>query len=75
MQYWRKESPEIWQEFFSHEPATLNFDRHIPIKEPALRQWEQEIAQYHKNSYGDILKRDIKIARLCNERADEVLIG
>lgn len=86
--YWKKESPEAWihfrqynivdEEMNSKYPESLEFmrnfhERHIPIKEDSLENWAKE-ADICGSTYGAMLRQDIKWARKCNERNDEVLI-
>lgn len=86
IEYWKKESPEAWLHFRnagakdmqgnSISPASdkfmLNFhEKHIPISESTLTQWQKEV---DNSSYGQSLKSDIKWAKRCNERQDEVLL-
>jgi len=74
--FWRKEDKEVWSEFLKleKEPKRKPFERHIPIDEKILHRWESEVKIHHQNSYGEVLKRDIKYARICNKRNDELLI-
>ena len=77
--YWRKDSPEHWDRFFktmNDAPESVEFrkgfiDRHIPIAEDTLKQWEKEV---DSTSYGQTLKDDISWARKCNKMQDEVLV-
>lgn len=87
--YWKKDSPEAWEHFrkagtldFETGEATYpesdafmkNFrEIHIPILEETLIQWDKE-ADICGSVYGALLRDDIKWARKCNARQDEVLV-
>jgi len=86
--YWKKDSPEAWDHFRKHNivdadmrpvyPESVDFmknfiERHGPVTEELLARWNKE-ADICGSSYGVSLRLDIKWARKCNERQDEVLI-
>lgn len=87
--YWRQDTPEAWQHLeksciiniatggnvFHDSVAFMQkfHERHIPISEEILAQWEKE-ANICGSTHGQKLKQDIKWARKCNERQDEVMV-
>lgn len=87
--YWKKDNHEAWEHFRKagirnietmqplypeSDSFMRNFhERHIPISESILEQWNKE-ADICGSSHGASLKADIKWARKCNEHQDEVLV-
>lgn len=48
------------------------YDRHIPISDSAMAQWEKELP-YHSSTYSEIFKGMIKMAKTCNKMQSEAL--
>lgn len=68
MIFWEDENRSGWGKLvFSAQ------ERHIPIKESVLAQWQTEASTLN-NSYGDWLRYAIKWAKSCNGRGCEALI-
>ena len=49
-----------------------NYDRHIPVSEQTINQWEKELP-YHSSTYAEIFKGMIKMAKTCNKMQSEAL--
>lgn len=87
--YWKKDSPNPYEHLKKSSiisaktgaaiyPESVAFmrnfqERHIPLPPLVLEQWNKE-ADIFGSIYGASLKADIKWAKKCNDRNDEVLL-
>lgn len=66
----------IWHDEYKGNWLDLATDskneRCIPVTD--IHLWEQELPYHGTSAYGEVLKRDIALAKRCNERGCEMVI-